>query len=83
MKTGTVVGRVWATKRIDQLPPGALLEIQLDGKGSERIIAFDPLGCGEGESVLITFDEAATRFFPESKAVVDALIVGSLDQDKG
>lgn len=83
MKTGTVVGRVWATKRIEQLPAGALLEVQLDGKGDDRVIAFDPLGCGEGERVLLTFDEAAANYFPESKAVVDALIVGSLDQDKG
>ena len=53
MKTGTVVGRVWATKRLSELPAGALLEIDLEpalGGGSpERIVAIDPLGCLEGE----------------------------------
>ncbi|MDE0703875.1 MAG: ethanolamine utilization protein EutN [Rhodospirillaceae bacterium] len=81
MKTGTVVGRVWATKRIDRLPAGALLEIELDGRAKERVIAFDPLGSGDGERVLVTFGRAATNWFPEGKAVVDALIVGSLDEN--
>ena len=80
MKTGTVVGRVWATKRVDRLPAGALLEVKLDGRAGERVIAFDPLGSGDGERVLVTFGEAATNWFPEGKAVVDALIVGSLDE---
>lgn len=83
MKTGTVVGRVWATKRVDRLPAGALLEVELDSPGSERIIAFDPLGSGDGERVLVTFGRAATNWFPEDKAVVDALIVGSLDETGG
>ncbi len=51
MKTGVVVGRVWASKRVDELPSGALLEIDLDqpdrNGSAERIVAFDPLGCGE------------------------------------
>ncbi len=30
MKTGTVIGRIVASKRLPELPPGALLEVQLD-----------------------------------------------------
>ena len=30
MKTGVVVGKVWATKRLDELPGGALLEIAME-----------------------------------------------------
>ena len=56
MKTGYVVGRVWATKRLGELPSGALLEIDLEaaasgggggGGAGERLVAFDPLGCGD------------------------------------
>ena len=83
MKTGYVVGRVWATKRLAELPSGALLEIDLEeagGNGSgERLVAFDPLGCGEGERVLVTQGSVAKGWFQDGNAVVDALVVGSLD----
>jgi len=82
MKTGYVVGRVWATKRLGELPSGALLEIDLEaasGGAGERLVAFDPLGCGEGERVLVTQGSVAKGWFQDGKAVVDALVVGSLD----
>jgi ethanolamine utilization protein EutN len=89
MKTGYVVGRVWATKRLGELPSGALLEIDLEaaqgggggggGGGGERVVAFDPLGCGEGERVLVTQGSVAKGWFKDGTAVVDALVVGSLD----
>ena len=82
MKTGYVVGRVWATKRLDELPSGALLEIDLEaavGGAGERLVAFDPLGCGEGERVLVTQGSVAKGWFRDGNAVVDALVVGSLD----
>ena len=83
MKTGYVVGRVWATKRLGELPSGALLEIDLEAAGGdgagERLVAFDPLGCGEGERVLVTQGSVAKGWFPDGTAVVDALVVGSLD----
>lgn len=87
MKTGYVVGRVWATKRLGELPSGALLEIDLEiapgssggGGAGERVVAFDPLGCGEGERVLVTQGSVAKGWFKDGTAVVDALVVGSLD----
>lgn len=83
MKTGLVVGRVWATKRLRELPSGALLEIDLEdpsGAG-ERLVAFDPLGCGEGERVLVTQGSVAKGWFAgEANAVIDALVIGSLDE---
>ncbi len=86
MKTGYVVGRVWATKRLGELPSGALLEIDLEaasggggGGAGERLVAFDPLGCGEGERVLIIQGSVAKGWFQDANAVVDALVVGSLD----
>ena len=84
MKTGYVVGRVWATKRLGGMPSGALLEIDLEAAGGgggagERLVAFDPLGCGEGERVLVTQGSVAKGWFQEGNAVIDALVVGSLD----
>lgn len=86
MKTGTVVGRVWATKRLSELPAGALLEIDLEpalGGGSpERIVAIDPLGCLEGERVLVVQGSVAKGWFEGARAVIDALVIGSLDEDR-
>ncbi len=85
MKTGYVVGRVWATKRLGELPSGALLEIDLEadngggGGPGERLVAFDPLGCGEGERVMVTLGSVAKGWFQDGNAVVDALVIGSLD----
>ena len=77
MIKGRVIGRVWSTKRIDSLPQGALLEVETEGGG--HVIAFDPLGCGDDEEVLITQGSVAAGFFEGVKAPVDALIVGSID----
>ena len=81
MKTGMVIGKVWATKRLDELPGGALLEIAVEEEGGsgERMIAYDALGAGEGDRVLITQGSVAKGWFKDGKAVVDALIIGILD----
>lgn len=84
MKTGLVIGKVWATKRLDELPGGALLEIAMeedDGPG-EHMIAYDPLGAGDGERVLITQGSVARGWFKDQKAVVDALVIGILDEPR-
>lgn len=78
MIRGRVTGRVWSTKHIETLPNGALLEVTLEGGGS--LIALDPLGCAEGEAVLITQGSVAAAYFTKIKAPVDALIVGSIDE---
>lgn len=78
MIKGRVTGRVWSTKRIDTLPVGALLQVELDG--GARVIALDPLGCAEGESVLIAQGSVAAAYFAGTRAPVDALIIGSIDE---
>jgi ethanolamine utilization protein EutN len=81
MKTGIVVGKVWATKRLSELPGGALLEIANDEDGEgERLVAFDPLGAGVGERVLITQGSVAKAWFKDGNNVVDALVIGILDE---
>jgi ethanolamine utilization protein EutN len=83
MKTGIVIGKVWATKRLNELPGGALLEINVEEEGEgERLVAYDPLGAGDGERVLVTTGSVARSWFKDGKAVVDALIIGILDEPR-
>lgn len=77
MIKGRVIGRVWSTKRLPALPQGALLEVEVEN--GARLIAFDPLGCGEGEEVLVTQGSVAAGWFEGLRAPVDALIIGSVD----
>ncbi|MGE0240212.1 MAG: EutN/CcmL family microcompartment protein [Parvibaculaceae bacterium] len=79
MKTGIVVGKVWATKRLAELPGGALLEVAGE-EDDERMIAFDPLGAGVGERVLVTQGSVAKAWFKDGNNVVDALVIGILDE---
>ncbi len=78
MIQGRVTGRIWSSKHIETLPGGALLEVALEGGGS--LIALDPLGCAEGESVLVTQGSVAAGYFTGIKAPIDALIIGSIDE---
>lgn len=79
MIKGKVTGRVWSSKHIETLPAGALLEVTLEGGAT--MVAFDPLGCAEGETVLITQGSVAAGYFTRVKAPVDALIIGSIDEN--
>ena len=80
MISATVTGQVWSTRHIDGLPPGAFLEVEPDGSGS-RLIAFDVLGSGVGERVLIAQGSVAASWFTGTPPPVDALIIGSIDTD--
>ena len=73
-----ITGRVWSSKHIETLPTGALLEVATEE--GEKMIAYDPLGCAEGEKVLITQGSVAAAYFTEIKAPIDALIIGSIDE---
>ena len=52
MLKATVTGRIWSTKKLSEVPAGSILEVVVD-ETSSRLLAFDPLGCGEGEKVII------------------------------
>jgi ethanolamine utilization protein EutN len=78
MLQAIVVGNIWSTKRIDGMPAGAMLEVEVTGSG-ERLVAFDVLGTGQGERVLIAQGSVAAGWLP-GRPPVDALIIGSIDE---
>jgi ethanolamine utilization protein EutN len=78
MLQAVVVGSVWSSRRIDGLPSGAFLEVEVTGSG-DRLIAFDVLGSGEGERVLVVQGSVASGWLP-GRPPVDALIIGSIDE---
>ena len=82
MKVGTVTGKIWTTRRLEELPNGALLEIDLieDDGSVEKILAFDPLGAGEGERVVVTQGSVAKGWFQSGDAVIDSLVIGIVDE---
>ena len=79
MIAATVTGHLWTTRRIEGLPSGALLEVEIEHTGT-RLIAFDVLGSGVGEHVLIAQGSVAANWFTGSPPPVDALIIGSIDE---
>ncbi len=80
MLKATVIGNVWATRRLEEIPNGAFLEVEVDG--GSRLIAFDVLGSGLGEQVLVATGSVAASWFPGTTPPIDALIIGSIDQQK-
>ena len=78
MLKATVTGRIWSTKKLSEVPAGSILEVVID-ETSSRLLAFDPLGCGEGEKVIIATGSVAAGWFPGKSPPIDALIIGSID----
>jgi len=72
-----VTGKLWSTRRVASLPTGALLEVETET--GARLIAFDPLGCAKGETVLVAQGSVAANYF-DTTAPIDALIIGSIDE---
>jgi ethanolamine utilization protein EutN len=78
MLIATVTGSVWSTRRLEALPNGALLEVKADDGAT--LIAFDVLGSGIGERVLVVTGSVASAYFAPEHPPLDALIIGSLDE---
>lgn len=77
MLKAEVTGSVWATRRVESIPKGAFLEVRTDD--GARLIAFDVLGSGVGERVLVATGSVAAGWFAPDHPPIDALIIGSLD----
>ena len=80
MLKATVTGRIWSTKKLKEMPTGTILEVLVDGT-TTKLLAFDPLGCGEGEVVIVATGSVAASWFPGKSPPIDALIVGSIDDN--
>jgi ethanolamine utilization protein EutN len=79
MLRARVIGSVWASKRLAEIPNGAFLEVEVE-PGASRLIAFDVLGSGIGEQVLVATGSVAASWFPGQAPPIDALIIGSIDE---
>jgi len=79
MLRATVTGSVWATKRIDNIPHGAFLEVEMEG--GAKLVALDVLGSGVGERVLVATGSVASGWFKDHPPI-DALIIGSIDEPR-
>jgi ethanolamine utilization protein EutN len=84
MLVGTVDIPLVATKRLWDDPKGALLKVDLappfvSMRRKRSIIAFDVLGCGRGERVLVAQGTLAASWFSGKSPPVDAVIIGSID----
>ena len=79
MIRGRGTGRIWSTRHIDTRPNGALLVVTLEDVGC--LIALGPLGCKNDEAELVTQGSVAAGYFTKIKAPVDALIIGSIDEE--
>lgn len=77
MIVATVLGPIWATKRLDGLPSGALLEIRELDTGN-RLVALDTLGSGAGDQVLVAQGSVVASHLP-GHPPIDAMIVGLVD----
>jgi ethanolamine utilization protein EutN len=80
MLKATVTGRIWSTKKLGEMPAGSILEVVVD-ESTSKLLAFDPLGCGEGEKVIVATGSVAAGWFPGKAPPIDALIIGSIDDD--
>jgi ethanolamine utilization protein EutN len=78
MLRARVIGNVWATRRLDDIPAGAFLEVEVENGG--RLVAFDVLGTGIGEQVLVATGSVAAAWFPTPHPPLDALVIGSVDE---
>lgn len=79
MLKARVIDHVWSTKKVTGVPHGAFLEVEVEPGGS-RLIAFDVLGSGIGEAVLVATGSVAAAWFEGEAPPIDALVIGSIDE---
>lgn len=87
MKTGKVIGTIWATRKEEKLAGLKLLVIQpvnlLDDQPIEYpIVAADIIGAGVGEKVIYVGGSSARNAAGGSDIPVDATVVGIVDDQE-
>lgn len=75
-----VVGKVVATIRNPLLGPYSLILLRRlsaeGGESGELLVAADPIGCGQGDTVLATQGSNARFALSENAAPIDLAVVG-------
>ena len=75
-----VIGKTWATIRVDGLVEMKLLLLApLDDEGvatGKLLVAADSVSCGEGQTVLVTFGSGSRNALDSQSTPVDATVVG-------
>lgn len=87
MKTGRVIGNIWATRKEDRLAGLKLLVVQpidlLDDTAVDYpIVAADIIGAGVGEKVIYVGGSSARGAAGGREIPVDATIVGIVDDQE-
>ena len=79
MLKATVVGNVWSTKRVEGLPNGAFLEVEVDGGGGTARGLRRPRQ-RRRRARARRHGSVAAAYFPDPHPPVDALVIGSIDE---
>ncbi len=84
MLLGTVIGSVWATKKLQSLTGQTFLLVIPEGEGvsDTALVCADQAGAGPGDRVLVATGSAA-RIAAGSSVPIDAAIVGIVDHVEG
>ena len=77
MLIGEVIGNVWATKKYDGLDGLKFLIVKTED--NKRMVAFDSVGAGIGEKVIISTGSSARNALNMRDVPVDAAIIGIID----
>lgn len=79
----TVLGKCVSTIKHKKLVGYSFVTVQKlkeDGKSSgEFMVAIDPIGCSQGETVLVTIGETAKHAVDAEALPADVVIVGIVD----
>lgn len=80
MLRARVVGKTWATIRVEGLVQRKLLLLApLDEEGratGKLLVAADSVSCGEGQTVLVAFGSASRNAIECQTTPIDACVVG-------
>lgn len=87
MKTGKVIGNIWATRKEEKLAGLKLLVVQPINLLNDRpieapIVAADIIGAGVGEKVLYVGGSSARGAAGGPDIPVDATVVGIVDDQE-
>lgn len=78
MLLGTVIGNVWATKKLSALTGQTFLLVAPEGHQGPAVVCADQAGAGPGDRVLVVTGGGA-RVAAGGEVPVDAAIVGIVD----